>query len=52
VDPPFYQGCILEEVDAYLRARGFIMPLDLGAKGSCRVGGNVATNAGGLRYLR
>jgi len=28
------------------------MPLDLGAKGSCQVGGNVSTNAGGLRYLR
>uniref|UniRef100_A0A452DT28 D-2-hydroxyglutarate dehydrogenase, mitochondrial n=1 Tax=Capra hircus TaxID=9925 RepID=A0A452DT28_CAPHI len=32
--------------------RGFIMPLDLGAKGSCHIGGNVATNAGGLRFLR
>ncbi|KAL2775378.1 D-2-hydroxyglutarate dehydrogenase, mitochondrial isoform 3 [Daubentonia madagascariensis] len=28
------------------------MPLDLGAKGSCHIGGNVATNAGGLRFLR
>ncbi|NXT96485.1 D2HDH protein, partial [Anhinga rufa] len=28
------------------------MPLDLGAKGSCHIGGNVATNAGGLRLLR
>jgi D-2-hydroxyglutarate dehydrogenase len=32
--------------------RGFIMPLDLGAKGSCQIGGNAATNAGGIRYLR
>jgi FAD/FMN-containing dehydrogenase len=31
---------------------GFIFPLDLGAKGSCQIGGNVATNAGGLRLLR
>ncbi|KAK4741456.1 hypothetical protein SAY87_025044 [Trapa incisa] len=30
----------------------FIMPLDLGAKGSCQIGGNVSTNAGGLRLLR
>lgn len=30
----------------------FIMPLDLGAKGSCHIGGNLATNAGGLRFLR
>ncbi len=28
------------------------MPLDLGAKGSCCIGGNVSTNAGGLRLLR
>ena len=36
----------------YVEERGFIMPLDLGAKGSCHIGGNVATNAGGLRFLR
>jgi hypothetical protein len=29
-----------------------MMPLDLGAKGSCMIGGNAATNAGGLRLLR
>ena len=28
------------------------MPLDLGAKGSCQIGGNVSTNAGGLRLFR
>lgn len=28
------------------------MPLDLGAKGSCQIGGNVSTNAGGLRFVR
>lgn len=28
------------------------MPLDLGAKGSCQIGGNVSTNAGGIRLLR
>lgn len=28
------------------------MPLDLGSKGSCQIGGNIATNAGGLRLLR
>ncbi|BAH93813.1 Os07g0187200, partial [Oryza sativa Japonica Group] len=30
----------------------FIMPLDLGAKGSCHIGGNISTNAGGLRFIR
>ena len=29
-----------------------MMPLDLGAKGSCHIGGNISTNAGGVRYLR
>ncbi len=45
-------GLILEAADQYLAERGFIFPLDLGAKGSCHIGGNVATNAGGLRLLR
>lgn len=45
-------GCILEVVDRYLAERDHIFPLDLGAKGSCQIGGNVATNAGGLRLLR
>lgn len=45
-------GCVLETVDSYLAQKGYIFPLDLGAKGSCHVGGNVATNAGGLRLLR
>ncbi|RSH81472.1 hypothetical protein EHS25_006829 [Saitozyma podzolica] len=45
-------GVILETADHYLAEQGFIFPLDLGAKGSCQIGGNVATNAGGLRLLR
>lgn len=45
-------GCILETLDNYLAQRGFAMPLDLGAKGSCQIGGNISTNAGGLRLLR
>ncbi|RFU33447.1 hypothetical protein B7463_g2862, partial [Scytalidium lignicola] len=45
-------GCVLEVVDNYLGERNHIFPLDLGAKGSCHIGGNLATNAGGLRLLR
>lgn len=45
-------GCVLEELSRYVEERDFIMPLDLGAKGSCHIGGNLATNAGGLRFLR
>ncbi|KAJ3315377.1 hypothetical protein HDU76_002215 [Blyttiomyces sp. JEL0837] len=45
-------GCVLEVLDNWLAERGYMMPLDLGSKGTCQIGGNVATNAGGLRLLR
>ncbi|CAE6526506.1 unnamed protein product [Rhizoctonia solani] len=45
-------GCILENLSNYLAPHSHIIPLDLGAKGSCQIGGNVSTNAGGLRVLR
>ncbi|ORX54561.1 FAD-binding domain-containing protein [Hesseltinella vesiculosa] len=45
-------GCVLESLDNWLGEKGFMMPLDLGAKGSCHIGGNLATNAGGLRLVR
>ncbi|KHN99523.1 D-lactate dehydrogenase 2 [Metarhizium album ARSEF 1941] len=45
-------GCILEVADQHVAQQGYVFPLDLGAKGSCHVGGNVSTNAGGLRLLR
>lgn len=45
-------GVVLEIADRFLAEKGYIFPLDLGAKGSCHIGGNVATNAGGLRLLR
>lgn len=46
-------GCILEDVDKKCREEsGMIVPIDLGAKGSCQIGGILATNAGGIRFLR
>ncbi len=45
-------GCVLEALNAATEAQGFCVPLDLGAKGSCMIGGNIATNAGGLRLLK
>ena len=45
-------GMVLQSLMDYLDPHGFIVPLDLGAKGSCQIGGNVSTNAGGLRYVR
>lgn len=45
-------GCVLQSLDDTAAQGGYTVPLDLGAKGSCHIGGNVATNAGGLRLLR
>jgi FAD/FMN-containing dehydrogenase len=45
-------GCILEHLNHYLNEHGYIMPLDLAAKGSCQIGGNLATSAGGIRFIR
>lgn len=45
-------GCVLEALDNHVSQFGLMVPLDLGSKGSCHIGGNVSTNAGGLRLLR
>ncbi|MEO6985052.1 MAG: FAD-binding oxidoreductase [Paralcaligenes sp.] len=45
-------GMVLEKLCAWVEAQGWYFPLDLGARGSCQIGGNVATNAGGNRVLR
>lgn len=45
-------GCILENLDVFLSGKGLTVPLDLGAKGSCHIGGNLSTNAGGKRLIR
>ena len=44
-------GCILEQLDTFLGEHSHTMPLDLGAKGSCQIGGNVSTNAGEQQLL-
>lgn len=45
-------GTILEAAQKAAAEAGFLLPIDLGARGSCQVGGNIATNAGGIRVLR
>ncbi len=45
-------GCILSELKEQVAAKGMYFPLALGAQGSCRIGGNVSTNAGGINVLR
>jgi FAD/FMN-containing dehydrogenase len=45
-------GCILQAVQDAARAAGRLFPLSLGAEGSCMIGGNLASNAGGTQVLR
>src|SRR5580692_8707734 len=45
-------GCRLENLQQAVERAGLYFPLDLGARGSCTVGGNVATNAGGMNVIR
>ncbi len=45
-------GTILESAQDAAAEAGFLLPLDLGARGSCQIGGNLATNAGGNRVIR
>jgi FAD/FMN-containing dehydrogenase len=45
-------GAKLGEVQRAAEAHGLVFPLDLGARDSATVGGNISTNAGGLRVVR
>lgn len=45
-------GTPLEVAQRAAEDAGFLLPIDLGARGSCQVGGNLATNAGGIRVIR
>ena len=45
-------GCVLQQVQEAAAARGLLFPLSLAAEGSCTIGGNLATNAGGTQVLR
>lgn len=45
-------GCVLAEVQQAARDAGRFFPLSLAAEGSCQIGGNLSTNAGGTAVLR
>ena len=45
-------GCILQTIQEAATAAGCLFPLSLAAEGSCTIGGNLATNAGGTAVLR
>ncbi len=45
-------GVILQNLQEAADAQGLMYPLDLGGRGSCTIGGNISTNAGGNRVIR
>ena len=45
-------GCVLQNLQTAADNAGFLFPLSLGAEGSCTIGGNLATNAGGTQVVR
>ncbi len=45
-------GAILADVQSYAKDADRLFPLSLASEGSCRIGGNLATNAGGVQVLR
>ncbi|WP_421954731.1 FAD-binding oxidoreductase [Polaromonas sp.] len=45
-------GCILQTLQETAEKAGFLFPLSLAAEGSCTIGGNLATNAGGTQVVR
>jgi FAD/FMN-containing dehydrogenase len=45
-------GMALEAVHEEARKHGLVYPVDFAARGSCSIGGNIATNAGGIRVIR
>ncbi len=45
-------GCVLQTLHDTTEKQGLYFPLNLAAKGSCTIGGNLGTNAGGLNVVR
>jgi FAD/FMN-containing dehydrogenase len=45
-------GVVTEDLQRYARDRGYFYPVDFAARGSSQIGGNIATNAGGVKVLR
>ncbi|WP_218508996.1 FAD-binding oxidoreductase [Variovorax sp. dw_308] len=45
-------GCVLQSLQEAAEKAGYLFPLSLAAEGSCTIGGNLATNAGGTQVVR
>ena len=45
-------GCILEDIQNLVSKENLTFPISMGSRGSCQIGGNIATNAGGLNVIK
>ncbi len=45
-------GCVLQNLQQAAEQAGYLFPLSLGSEGSCTIGGNLSTNAGGTQVVR
>ena len=45
-------GCVLETIQDAAKDAGLFFPLNFGSRGTCRIGGNLSTNAGGLNVVK
>ena len=45
-------GCLLSNVQDQVTRKDFIFPIDMASSGSCQIGGNISTNAGGTNVLK
>ncbi|MGH6931879.1 MAG: FAD-binding oxidoreductase [Dongiaceae bacterium] len=45
-------GCVLKQIQETVAEAGYLFPLSLSAEGTCQIGGNLSTNAGGITVLR
>ena len=45
-------GCILEDIQNLVKEKNMVFPISMGSRGSCQIGGNIATNAGGLNVIK
>ena len=48
----FDSGCILGDIKSKLNNLDMEFPLSMGSRGSCQIGGNISTNAGGINFIK
>jgi D-2-hydroxyglutarate dehydrogenase len=45
-------GCILENLHIFAKENNYELPIDIGSKAHCMIGGNLSTNAGGINFIK